>query len=122
MVEAVGLFVRRDVRVHQPGFFPVRLHVGFFQADLPGADGLDLAALQGDAGLEGFDQEIFEFGLAIGRNDFDVFHMAILPQIHHPHFEIASPEENVTGHTKPGGSLLRFPKTKALARGLCMEI
>ena len=46
MVIMAGLLVRRDVGIHQPGFLSIDLHVSFFQADLPGPDGLDLTAMQ----------------------------------------------------------------------------
>ena len=38
-------FRGRNMRIVQPGLFTICLHKSFLQADLPGPDGLDLAAL-----------------------------------------------------------------------------
>lgn len=80
------------MRSHQPGFLTVYLHVSFRQTDLPGADRLDLAALECDPCFEGFDQKVFEFCLAIGRNSFDGIHDSILPQPSSP-FQDSQPGE-----------------------------
>ncbi len=81
VVESVGLLVRRDVRLDQPGLFAVLdVHVGFLDADLPRADGLDLTSLQHQTRLEFFEQEIFETRLAIVGNSLHVFsHDFMLP-------------------------------------------
>src|SRR5512133_3383689 len=82
MIEAVGLFVGSDMSFHEPRLLTVfDLHKGFLNADLPGADGLDLASLQCQTCLKFFQQEIFEACLAIRCYHFDVFsHKFILPQ------------------------------------------
>ena len=81
MVETIGLLIGRDMCIAQPGFFTIGLHIGFLQADLPSPNGLNLAALQRHPGFKGFYQKIFEFRLAIGGDDLDVIHAAILPQL-----------------------------------------
>ncbi len=55
----------------QPGLPPINPHEGLGQADLPGADRLDFAALQGDPGFQPFEQEVLVAGFAIGGDNFD---------------------------------------------------
>lgn len=75
VVEPVGIIVRSDVGIHQPGFPTVRLDVGLGQANLASPDGFDLAPLQSNPCFEVFQQEIFEFCLSISGNYFDTHGM-----------------------------------------------
>src|SRR4030042_1905835 len=69
VVHPVGGLVRSDVGVDQPDLTPVVLHVRLSQADLSGANRLDLAALQSHAGLDAvFEKEVM-LRLAVRGDD-----------------------------------------------------
>ena len=84
MVEEFSrLFVWRDMRFHQPGFLSVlHVHIGFLDADLAGANGLDLRSMQDKSSLKSFQEEVFEACFAVGCENLYVFrHKMILPLI-----------------------------------------
>src|ERR1039458_3360344 len=58
MVEDVAMFVRPNVRINQPQFAVFHQAIGVFQIGPSSADGLDLGAAQGDAGLELVQQKV----------------------------------------------------------------
>src|SRR5215211_6482818 len=67
MVETAGLFIGSNVCFEQPGLLTIlNIHIGFLNADLPGADGFDLAASQFEPGFKLLHQKIFKTCLAVG--------------------------------------------------------
>jgi hypothetical protein len=69
VVEDARMFVWGDMRIHQPGFLPVNLHISLGKADLSGADGLNLAAGQCQTSLISLTQEILVSSFAIGGDN-----------------------------------------------------
>ena len=68
VVPDVGLLPRRDVEPDEPGLVALDARVGVGQADLAGADALDLGARQHDPGLEGvLDRELVASLVGSGR-------------------------------------------------------
>src|SRR5215207_4715031 len=67
MVEAAGLFVGSDVCFEQPGLLAIlNIYIRFLDADLSGANRLDLAALQFETCFKLLHQKIFKTRLAVG--------------------------------------------------------
>src|SRR6266498_3225794 len=118
MIEAVGLFIRSDVRFHEPGLLTVlNIHKGFLNADLPGADGLDLASLQCQTCFKFFQQEILEACLAIRCYHFDVFsHKFILPQSNHQSTIVNRKSEIVLSLFKDRQSCVKTQSSKEQKR------